>query len=264
MSPFLGLLKKEFRLGLTGFFLAFLVLVVSFGFSFYLSWKQDEPSILFTLSIAIILGHVLYLPGYIGVSLYAEKGKMHLWLHSPHSGSVLLLAKLLNGLLAMFISLSIASVITIYTGVFVIDVLTEADITWKDMIKIGLNIVSHVVATSIYFTVWGVFLWTIEQFLKRFVGKLRWVVMVFLVISGLWLITKWETSALFEMLTHWGVVQSSLPVTMFNGVIFTAGSLSIYASGMDKFFVGIYLYYTIVAILVFLVSGWLLGKKVEV
>ena len=260
MSAWSGLLKKEFRLGLIGVYMAFFLLVACIGFGIFLTWRIDAPEILFTISLAVIIGHLFYLPGYLVVSLSGEKGKMHLWLHSPHNGTVLLLAKFLNGLLAMGVSLLLTSVVALYTGGIVFDI-SQLNLSWGDAFVIGISVIAHVIGTSIYFTIWGVFLWVISQLLAQYVGKLRWPVMIAIVIGGLSLITKWETSTLYMLLTEWGAISVDFSGIMLN---FEASGMSVEAGNASVFYIGTYVYYAVVAILVFLITGWLLDRKVEV
>jgi hypothetical protein len=261
MGTWAGLLKKELRLGLIGFLVPLFLTVFSLGAGGYVAWKFDQPGFLLVAAMTAIIGHTFYMPWYLAFSINAELGKMHLWLHNPNSGYTLLLAKYVSGLVTMAVSLFIPSVLVFWSRRTILDQFSYSLITEDNLFVFGLETLVLVVAISIYLAVWGVFLWTISRLLVPYVGKLRWVVMIVLVIAGLWLMNQWESSALFEALTQWGAVEVDFARMMFSidGLGFTWETRK-----GELLYLGSYVYYLAITVLVFFFSGWLLDRKIEV
>ena len=61
------------------------------------------------MSFILVMGHIIYLPVYLGLSLQREKHTMHHWLHNPLPGLLLIATKMLNGLLS-YVSPSLSPV----------------------------------------------------------------------------------------------------------------------------------------------------------
>ncbi|PWA10075.1 hypothetical protein DCC39_11825 [Pueribacillus theae] len=261
MNAWGGLLKKEFRLGLPGLYLALVLLAIWFGFGGFLQWKWNEPGILFGFSVAAIVFHIFYLPVYMLMSANGEKGRMHLWLHSPHSGTALLLAKLLNGIFAMLVSLCISLGIFFFAFNLNNAIVQDALAQLNHKLVLVIQVLVHLIGASIYLTIWGIFLWVLSIVLKRVTGKFNWVAMLFIIIIGLSLINSWESSSLFDMLTHWG--SFSISISGFEMIV-QDEMVDFQSEGIGKIFLGKYVYYAIVALIVFFASGWMLDRKVEV
>lgn len=261
MNAWTGLLKKEFRVGLTGVYWALAAMLVVFGFLAFLTWKFDEWTILFVGSFAIVIGHTFYLPMYLVVSLYVEKNRMHMWLHNPQSGHVLLLAKFLNGLLALVFSMFLASLVTVFSGTS--SIITELGLSIEDIFVVGISLVLHVIGLSLYFAVWGVFLWTISLLLRKYLGKFYLIVFIPLIFIGFSLMAKWESSALFSKLTDWGAIPIEkfvYPIVYGTGL----GEVTIEGGTSAAIYFGTYLYYAVIIVIVFSIAGWIIDRKVEV
>lgn len=261
MNAWGGLLKKEFRLGLPGLYLGLIILAVWFGFGAFLQWKLNEPGILFGFSMAAIVFHIFFLPVYMLISVNGEKGRMHLWLHSPHSGTVLLLAKLLNGLFVMLLSLCISLAISSLAFNLDHSIVQDTIAQLNNKLLFFIQALIHLIVASIYLTIWGIFLWVLSIVLKRVTGKFNWIAMLFIIIIGLSLINSWESSSLFDMLTHWGSISSGLAGFEMN---VQDETVNFQSAGIGKIFLGNYVYYAIVSLIVFFTSGWMLDRKVEV
>lgn len=261
-SAWIGLLKKEFRLGLMGGTFLFLLSFVCLAFGGLMAWKYQEPAILLVISIVALAGHIFYMPTYILFSLQSEKTKMHLWLHSVQPGTNLLLSKLLNGLFAMMVSLLIPMLIILIILLSdMVSFLGFIHYTWYDIVQNVCLIAAYLIGSSLYITLWIILIWVIYRTLIPFFGKMSWLITALIVIIGSMLMFQWESSSLYTFLTNWGAIQ--IPFDRF--AIHTQGSGMGIDTGFEKtVFVGSYVYYTAVAVLVFLVSSWLLDHKVEV
>lgn len=269
MNAWNGLVKKEFRLGLSGIYGALVVIGAIYGFLLFLTWKFDDGAILFTGSLAIVIFNVIFLPVYLAKSLYTEKDRMHMWLHNPHSGYQLLLAKFVNGLIAMILFICLTSIITFVSGHVLLDIFVQTGLSWSSYLLNGLNIVAHVLGGSIYLTVWGVFLWALALLLQNYLGKYTWVVLVPLILIGFSLLSKWEESKVFESLTHWGAIPLDIftyPIVLGKAMFQVEINETMIMDGgaMSVIFIGTYVYYIMVALVLFFLSGWILDRKVEV
>lgn len=263
MNAWSGLFKKEFRLGLPSIYLSLALITIWFAFGIFLQWKLNGPIVLFGFSIIAIVWHVFYLPIYLMTSINRERGRMHLWLHSPHSGNVLLLAKMINGIVAMLLSLTVTIGISFFVYRSAYPAIQEVIGTQiNDLLTLGALFTAQIALASLYFTIWGIFLWVVNLVLKSFVGKFNWVVLIVLIIAGLFLLTKWESSSLFMMLTQWGKI--SIDVFVGGSIEISDGEFFLQATEMDQMYIGNVVYYSLVGIAVFITSGWLFGRKVEV
>lgn len=263
MNAWSGLMKKEFRLGLTGVYWAIAAMLLVYGLLTFLTWKFDEGVILFVGSFVIVILHTFYLPAYLVVSIYMEKDRMHMWLHNPQSGYSLLLAKFLSGLVFMFLSLLLASLVVIYSGTSLTSIIAEVGLSTKGFFVNGINVVIHVIGLSLYYAVWGVFLWTISLLLRKYLGKLQWLVFIPLIIIVFSILLKWESSALFSKLTNWGAIPLEkfiYPIVYGTGI----GEITIEGSAANAVYIGTYAYYTITILIIFFIAGWIIDRKVEV
>lgn len=257
MSAWGGLLKKELRLGLIGFLVPFFLGVSTVGLAGYMAHKYSEPAILVAAAIAAIIGHLFYLPLYVAVSISGEQGKMHLWLHNPLSGYALLSAKYMSGLITMALSLLIPA-LTFYWNRDHFSSLAVSSDQWTLFLLVTLF---FVVAASFYLTLWGVLLWAISRLLVPYLGKLRWLAMIVLVMVGLWLFSYWESTAFYRAVTEWGAIDLDFVRFMFN---FAEDGFTMEMREIGSFYIGSVVYDLVVASAVFLLSGWLLDRKIEV
>lgn len=263
MNAWSGLVKKEFRLGLTGIYWSITAMLLVYGLLTFLTWKFDEGAILFAGSFVIVILHTFYMPAYLVVSIYMEKDRMHMWLHSLQSGYSLLLAKFLTGLAYMFLSLLLASLVVIYSGTSLTNIIAEAGLSTKGLFVNGINVVIHVIGLSLYYAVWGVFFWTISLSLKKYLGKLQWLVLIPLIIIGFVSMFKWESSSLFSKLTNWGAIpldEFIYPIVFGKGI----GEITIEGSIANAVYIGTYVYYAFIMLILFFIAGWIIDRKVEV
>lgn len=254
-----GLLKKEFRLGFPTIVGAFVLMMFFLGLGTYFNLKHQEPGILFSISIFVAAVHFFFLPGYMLVSLIKEHSRMHLWLHSLQTGRNLLLAKLINGVLAAAASMIIPTWICLATFESAVHPFIQLNDSWNGLM-IGFLIIAHMIGFSLYVTLWGIFYWVIYRWIAVYFGKISWLITILIIIGGSVLISAWSETALFDLLTEWGAIPINIDkyVTLLPGGNISLGDMDSYV------YAGSYVYYTVVAVIVFLVSSWLLDRKVEV
>lgn len=255
MGAWAGLFKKEWRLGLLAFLIPLLLTILCVGAGAFLAYKYDQPLMLVVATLTAITGHIFYMPWYMAYSINGEQGKMHLWLHNPQSGYRLLLAKYAAGLVTMMISIAIP-----YAVFF----------AWKDSITFledkhlllfGWLSLFFIIFFSLYMAVWGVFLWLISRTLAPYLGWLRWLVMLGVVIIGVWLFGLLESTPLFDTLTRWGAIEVDFAKVAFD---VEGSSFKVGIEEGEQIYLGEFLYYLVLLVMVFLFSGWLLDRKVEV
>ena len=248
MNAWSGLVRKEFRLGRAGLLVAFLAMAVYIGFSFYFSWKT-HPGVLMMMSFILVMGHIIYLPVYLGLSLQREKHTMHHWLHNPLPGTALIATKMLNGLLSLCVSLFIACLFFLYAWWINKGII---DLTLQQIMDTGFSVLLHIVLASIYLGLWTLLLSMVEIVSKQKLGKLRGIPTVFIILFGPWAWRKLEATTLYDKLTHWGTIPLSnhnILHTFFN---------------MEVTYIGFYVFHLVLALLLFAVSSWMLDRKVEV
>lgn len=258
-SAWVGLLKKEFRLGKPGALVALLLVLTGLSIGGLISLKIQHSSVMLVIAAALLIGHIFYLPVYLFMSMQGEREKMHLWLHSLHSGRNLLLAKLLNGLIAMFVTLLIPAIVVVSVGSNLIEQFMLSSHPMMDALRLVSYTSIHIAALSLYLTIWGVFLWVLYRTLVPYFGKISWLLLLVLFFAGSWLLGKWEATALYDRLTKWGAVQIE-----FDSFLVNLSNMNIDIGNTTVMHVGNFVYYAIISILLLLISGWLLDRKVEV
>ncbi|MGC4376717.1 hypothetical protein WD019_07265 [Fictibacillus sp. Mic-4] len=256
MNVWRGLLKKEYRLGLPVMVIELSVLFLCIGFAFFLEWKTGRPDFLIVTSVMLLFFHCFFLFVYMPVSLALEKKRMHLWLHNPASGAVLLSAKMAAGLLFMVASLFITSLFVLYSCVFHYDVFQESNVTGLHIFRIGILIILHIIVTSLQLGIWISFIWGMDQLLQRLVGKVASGVAVALFFIGsVWLLTKMASSQVYTYLTHWGQIHVVS--------LFTSDQLDV-KNFSYNLYIGELVFDSLVALLLFFITSWIIDRKVEV
>jgi hypothetical protein len=255
MNTWWQLSKKEFRLGLPAFLFTLIGLVAVLTLAFYLgtragSGDHEGLQAVKAASMLLITAHILYLLCYMVYSLQSERKKLHLWLASPLPGSVLLSAKLVNGLLAMTVTLSISSAVGLITTALLHDL--PKGYTWGTLFANGGFIILNIYLMSIFFALCFVFFWMIYRMLLRRLGGVTSGV-----ITGLfaWLLSYltnlFEKTELYHAIVRWGKISSP---SILNQTGISSGHI----------YLGVYIWYTVIAVVLFAASCWILDKKVEV
>jgi hypothetical protein len=267
MSAWLSLFKKEFRNGLPALLFSLISLAVLLVLALFFGWRGGHvKDMILITSLVLIFPHVFYLTFYMIVSLQREKKKLHLWLHSPMPGYQLLLAKFLNGLVAMSITLFLTGMICLITfatynnypfwdGKLPIDIMPF-------IYKVGAFATLHIYLFAIDFAIWFMFFWVFYRMLIRRLGVAISVILtIILFVLVSYLLTKFESTALYDMLTQWGRISLTPLFPTFDYL--TAGGIRNITSHAYIYF-GTYFFEAVIAIILFLVSSWILDRKVEV
>jgi hypothetical protein len=259
MSKWKGLLRKEFHISKTGILVSIALVIAGHLIAYVFSLKYNEPGIMFVPAIVIVALHIFYLTVFMYLSLQAEAKHLHLWLHTSHSASGLLLAKLLTGMIGFLFSFSISGMFA-YIGLLKLRGVYFSEETWETILvlKSGLFVGINVALLSIYLAIWLVFYWTIYQLLKRFMTKFSGLVIVMISFFVTWMGKLFQKTVLYEKLTKWGYVD----IAVFGNIPLERKYVMM--EKMGQFPIGTFVYYSVIAIGLFILSAWLIDRKVEV
>ena len=264
MTAWLNMFKKEFRQGLpsilttVAFMFALLILAA------FLGWRGDHTKeAIFIGAIAVSLAHIFYLLFYMINSLQQEKKKLHLWLHNPMSGAGLLLAKLLNGLVAMTITLFTTCTIALLAFYFTVDnTFFGTGLNWSGLLRIGFIILIHIYLIAIYFAILFVFFWVIYLVLVHRIGVAPSIILTLIIFGVLnYIKGQFEATSIYKNLTHWG----AFPVRSFISSLHLSPKyqFNLDAATVPMYF-GIYIFGAVLTVILFIISCWILDRKVEV
>lgn len=265
MASWIHLTKKEWRLGLLPFLLPLIAFIVVGGIAFFVGNREGMGFEVLTGFTVLTIGtQLLYLPYYLFCSLYAERKTMHLWLHSPHPGAMLVSAKFAAGLLAMVITLAFTGVIGFISLHFSANI--PYDLPWTQILKIGLFSGIHLILLSFALAMTFTLFWMIFLFLNRFFHTFVSFIMTFItfvvVMTGY---SFFANSAIYERLTMWGKIE--LTNFLDELIVQTSAETGTEVTtniGHIDLFIGTYVFETISVLLIFFIACWILDKKVEV
>ncbi|WP_019154635.1 hypothetical protein [Robertmurraya massiliosenegalensis] len=254
MLSFKGLYLKDLKISRNNFFIGMILLLFVTVASYGLKEYMGEPSIpVIFLFVALAL-HVFYLPGILFTSLQVE-GQSQLWLHNPNGGAKLFLSKLaaattyfVISLLVMFILLKLA-----ISGLGITTNLIEI----AEMMEGNLHLfIGAIGLTAFYLSIWLLFYWSLYHSLKGipFLSRIRW-----LVILVVWIVINMISNffaelKVFEVMNEKGSIQVNFSSPYFNNFTEEIGHVNLFAIGLQ----------ILIIICVFIVSVWLLERKVEV
>ncbi|QPA30315.1 hypothetical protein [Thermaerobacillus caldiproteolyticus] len=259
MNPWVGLLKKEFRISRLCIFGSVGFVVISNLIAYAFSLKYGDPGILFVPSIVIVAFHVFYVAFFMFVSLQIESRHLHLWLHTSQSAFRLLGAKLFVGVVGFLVSFLVAGIFA-YVGFVQLRGSYIAKETWDSMLVLnsGLIVAGNIVFLSICIAIWLVFCWTVYRLCKQFAPKLGIIMTSIIIVLFAWLENWFGKTALYDRLTKWGYFDIEFINTMvMNGK-------HVILEKTEHFPLGVLVYYACIAIGLFLLSAWLIDRKVEV
>lgn len=264
MTAWFNLFKKEFRQGLPSILTTVILLLALLVLATFLGSRSDHVKETILIgAIAASFAHVFYLFSYMAHSLQQEKKKLHLWLHNPMSGMGLLLAKLLNGLVAMTITLFITCSIALLAYFSIVDnTFFGTGLSWSAVLRIGFIILIHIYLISIYFAILFVFFWIIYLMLVRRIGVAPSLVLTLIIFGVLnYIKGQFEATSLYKYLTHWG----AFPVRSFISSLHLPFKyqFSLDTAPVPMYF-GIYIFGAVVTLILFIISCWILDRKVEV
>ena len=258
MSAFQGLLKKDFAMS-KGWFL-FWIIFISIFLLLPLALESYFKTPLSFLPVAVfllLLFHAFFLPGMV-LSMLRLEGKTQLWLFNPQSSKALLLSKLAVGL---FYQVTAQVFLTAVGLVIYQFYKQQLHIESSDLFAGTIVFNAGLLLFSLYVSCWALFYWTVFHSLKKFpaIKNWRWLVLVllfFLYNAICILLARLEFFK--EMIYKW-----TIPVLAGLNFRYEQDGWDIYLHAADIPVLGLLLYAVLAAGL-FLISCWLLDRKVEV
>lgn len=240
-----GLLRKEWEMMkgfLIGKYLIAILLLFLLG---------SEVSIYNGLSSLMVAGLII-IPASVLFSLNTESNQMQAFLHNPQSAHKLLLAKLIY---SAFIAAVFMVILTLS--------ITGMELLWDVSYLSIFEVFSYVVyisfltlVISLYPLAIILFVWTLHQIWRTYLGagiSIIFIVIMMIVAGNIFEVFR--QSLLYEKLTQWGSV--SFPINQDQLVDIELGFLG-------HFHLGFYLFYGLIAIILYFISAYLLDRKVEV
>ncbi|MBO8172557.1 MAG: hypothetical protein H0Z33_11810 [Bacillaceae bacterium] len=257
MKGWLALLKKELRLTRSVVWTGIVLMIVIYLFNHVFVSQTGLDQTRLGPAAGLLFLHIFYLPVYMLISLQAETRHMHLWLHHPGSGWMLMGTKLLSGILAFVLSLAVTLVLT---GITLYPDIAQNRSELLSFFPLIVTSILHLAGYGVYLAVWFVFLWTVYQILKSRIGKWSWLAIAALLLISFRLLHLIREAAWYRQVTQWGMIQLDLAKWLdafFPGQVpGTNPVINLYA--------GEYAFYVLLSVVLFWVSGWMLDRKVEV
>lgn len=246
MSAWVGLLKKDYKLTRTVFFAGLVINFLMLLLALYVEGKVEDELLMFIPLLVAVGLHVVYFPIMLFISLKTESNQLQLWLHNPQPASILLLSKIVNAL-----GMLVVSLVSLYvmSGLLSIPKFSLFEAYWTDTWTAGLLIFFHIILVSIFLGIWVILLWSLYQFVKYRIKRLRWLVVIAVVIIPCLILEWFQSTEVYVFLTSWGSILYQFPT-------FPVDPIQAYA--------GDYLYNSIFIIGLFYLSTWIIDKKVEV
>ncbi|SES63328.1 hypothetical protein SAMN05421676_1016 [Salinibacillus kushneri] len=248
-QAFLGAWKKEWKMMKNSFTF---ILVISLFLVIGLFGLTTELESGFTyLGVGVFL-----FPVYVLLSLNTEALQMDAFLHINQSLHNVLLAKFLNGfLLAMSFAGLIGTVVLIMNQI-------ENRIPLGELLVNMILLVVNISLLTIFPTIILLFLWSLYHVFRKF----HVVIGIIGIIGFLYILNKLfailQDTKVYNTLSDWGVVtwETTFPVIDSGG----PSSLFMTANGNIQFQIGSLLLYAVFTLLFYLLSIYLLQRKVEV
>lgn len=226
------------------------------------------------LTVLWFLAHALYLPVYMLMSLAREWGKsVQIWLSLPRGGWTLLASKLISALAAMLASLFTTAAFGAWVacaGLHRLQVeavmrgfsqanptlasvlLTPAEF-WTEVVRLAGFGALALLAFGLYAGFWISLASAGAQAVRHSLRKARWLAGLAILLIPTWGLTELQRWSVYRQAVRWG---------RFEVVIWAPDRL--HGPVSVPLFTGQLLAFLLVLAAVYLASGWLIDRKVEV
>ncbi|MCA1057933.1 hypothetical protein LCL96_03265 [Rossellomorea aquimaris] len=259
MTAFKGLLWKDFKTSSTWFYGWIAILFLLFIIGVVIGEYVNEPGISQLFLIMIGVFHIAFLPVMV-CSMLRLEGKTQLWLHSPHGGYMLLLPKVIIAFLYSTLSLLLVDGL----GVLMMLLYPESSLFSYWPVKEGILFNLGVTIVGLYFSGWGIFLWTLYHSLSKYpaIKNMRWII-----IAGF--IILYQSVVAFLMSIDWveKIFFETLTLKVSSGFFFSVEANEVNA-GFNPETIPLpvlpFLFEGVIMIIVLMISCRLLDRKVEV
>lgn len=257
MVAWFSLLKKEWHQSRTA--MAVIALILLFlGFAgvvvTYNNPLPGEAPLPLLFAIWAIFWHVLFMPIFITVSINSElKNTAHLWLHLPQSGWSLLLAKWVMCILGFAMSFGLTSLFTLWYAS--VD-MAKLGLTWPLVWKFGILTAAMVTTINLFLSIWAMLATVVDNILRARLGKMAGILtLVLLLILPYWSFSRFTRTQLYDTLFRWGKWD-------FLSAIVETENISFVISASP--YTGEVLLFLCLGLGMFVLTGWLLDRKVEI
>src|SRR5699024_2329815 len=122
-----------------------------------------------------------------------------------------------------------------------------------------LYFILQIITVTIFPTIILFFLWTLHQIWRTYIRGLSLVAVIAVLIAGTQLLDFLHKTNFYHKATNWGLI--SLPIQEYTLSPFSFGVSSVFGTTI---YLGVYLFNGIIVILLYLISAYLLDRKVEV
>lgn len=259
MHPFLGLLKKDYRLSRSNL-LTFSVLMVLLLIAGIIgsSYTNQPAGTLFILLLASF-SMIGFIPAMM-LSFLTKEGKNQMWLYSPRSSYTLLFSKLLllTTYQALF-QLVLIGYLAFSMYFFGVDVYQQLDIS--AFIQLGSFLYFFAIGIGLYFTGWITLYWMIYHSLRNYprVRYFRWLLIIIIffsynILETLLIKIDWIS----DLITRYHFSITTNPLLDYDG-----GLWNIAFENTNVPIIAV-IYYLLLTGLLYYLSARLLSKKVEV
>lgn len=236
-----GLLFKEWKM-MKGFFIGQFVIIAIF-LAATKSFLGLE-NLIETMAVGFVM-----IPLTVLYSLNSEANQMEAFLHNPQSIFKLLLAKFIYAFLNGAVVLLVLSLLSAgYEVLWHTSQMSAFQVFGYLSLESGQMLIISLCPAMVL-----VFFWTLYHYFKKYIsGSISLVFNMILLVVTISLINVFLASDMYAWLTHWGRVFYPCH-SIINGF----GSNSV-------MFIGSYVFYTMVTVILFLFSAYLIDRKVEV
>ena len=241
-DAFKGLYFREWKM-MRGFFIGQFVVLVVMLFIPIGSNLTDKFLELLTLAPIIV-------PAAIMFSLNTEVNQMELFLHNPQSIHKLIFVKFVNGLV-----FALSFVFVVMISFFFIDLLWPVfDLNSFATSLYLLSFTMRLMISSIPFIALLLFLWTLHQVFRKYLGTLfSLVIVIAVLVVGTQLIVQVSHFDFYQLFTKWGAIE--LPhYRESSGVILKRNTI----------YLGNVIFYGGISAILYFSSTYLIDRKMEV
>lgn len=175
-QPFIGLLRKDYRLLRADLLVSFIIMMLALGFGIVASFYTAQPAGTIFILIMASFAMVGFIP-IMMLSILLKEGKNQLWLYSPRSSYTLFFSKLLLCIVFQVIYQFIL------IGYFAFSMYSFGGDVYQQLdLQVFLTMVTFVffllIFYGLYLTCWVLFYWTLYHSLNRYprIRSLRWLI----------------------------------------------------------------------------------------
>jgi len=200
MKPFLGLMKKEWKLGRKSLIWLLLLQISLVFITFLLGNHYHVPGIMLAGVILLLLLHIFMVPVML-LTLLNVEGKSQLWLHNPQSSGLLLGSKLLTGLGLHLISLLFSALVLVVSVMNHSSLLSIEQMQGYGIFEIGI-VLGIITVISLVIAVQCLLLWVVYHALAKYpqIKNVRWLIITILFFGMNFLLEFIQNTSLYQSL----------------------------------------------------------------